>query len=32
VLPEAVPELHFTEARAMLGGSEPDLSPPSDSR
>jgi nondiscriminating aspartyl-tRNA synthetase len=27
VLPDAVPELHFTEAREMLGGSEPDLSP-----
>jgi len=26
-LPESVPELHFTDAQAMLGSTEPDLSP-----
>jgi nondiscriminating aspartyl-tRNA synthetase len=32
VLPEAVPELHFSEARALLGGDEPDLSPEDERR
>jgi nondiscriminating aspartyl-tRNA synthetase len=31
-LPEVVPELHFTEAQAMLGENEPDLSPDGERR
>jgi nondiscriminating aspartyl-tRNA synthetase len=32
VLPERVPELHFAEARAMLGGEDTDLSPEDERR